>query len=660
MATRIRTLNFLPEIFKTSTNAQFLRATLDQIVDQPNTKVIQGFVGSKFGYGVNPKDYYVTEPTKVRTDYQLEPGVVFTKPNESLAQDFISYPGILDSLALEGGITDNNNRLFNSQFYSWDSFTNLDKIINYNQYYWIPNGPQSVIVSNNTVFNNEEYLVTSLPNAYRITDNPSSPGSLNPTLTLLRGGTYEFVVDQTTQFWIQGVPGVTGLSPIQTNLSTRDILGVDNNGITEGTITFNVPFKNAQNEYNLPGANTVDLVTTLPYSQVNGAKVSDLGGIDGVTSLSGLTLLFYNTGVDDGTNNNYYVINLVGLVEDPTILLTLGDPIPSQEKITASYGTQWIGRNFFKNIVGSIEIIPYISATLDTLYYQDGSTQGKVGVIKLIDSNLTNTINVDENILGKKNFTATNGVVFTNGLKVTFQGDVIPESYLSGEYYVEGVGSAIELIPVGDLIAPESFTQIEYLPFDISPYDIGNYDANLYIPKTPDYITIARNAINRNAWSRSNRWFHIDVINATAEYNNDPTLISVYANKQNKAARPIIEFYPNLKLFETGTLGKAPIDFMDFRTTDAFEQVSGKVVYYPDITAWTTFPGTAIITTIIGDNVTGGVATTIVNNRIFCASTAEFNIGDEVVFTNMQISGAPVSTFGTLESGTTYYIFRGC
>jgi hypothetical protein len=656
MATRIRTLNFLPEIFKTSTNAQFLRATLDQIVDQPNTKVIQGFVGSKFGYGVNPKDYYVTEPTKVRTDYQLEPGVVFTKPNESLAQDFISYPGILDSLALEGGITDNNNRLFNSQFYSWDSFTNLDKIINYNQYYWIPNGPQSVIVSNNTVFNNEEYLVTSLPNAYRITDNPSSPGSLNPTLTLLRGGTYEFVVDQTTQFWIQGVPGVTGLSPIQTNLSTRDILGVDNNGITEGTITFNVPFKNAQNEYNLPGANTVDLVTTLPYSQVNGAKVSDLGGIDGVTSLSGLTLLFYNTGVDDGTNNNYYVINLVGLVEDPTILLTLGDPIPSQEKITASYGTQWIGRNFFKNIVGSIEIIPYISATLDTLYYQDGSTQGKVGVIKLIDSNLTNTINVDENILGKKNFTATNGVVFTNGLKVTFQGDVIPESYLSGEYYVEGVGSAIELIPVGDLIAPESFTQIEYLPFDISPYDIGNYDANLYIPKTPDYITIARNAINRNAWSRSNRWFHIDVINATAEYNNDPTLISVYANKQNKAARPIIEFYPNLKLFESGTLGKAPIDFMDFRTTDAFEQVSGKVVYYPDITAWTTFPGTAIITTIIGDNVTGGVATTIVNNRIFCASTAEFNIGDEVVFTNMQISGTPVSTFGTLESGTTYYI----
>ena len=114
MATRIRTLNFLPDIFKTPTNAQFLRATLDQLVDQPNTQKIEGYIGSKFGYGINPKDYYVTEPTKIRKDYQLDPGVVFTKNNESTATDFISYPGIIDALKLAGATTDNNDRLFNS------------------------------------------------------------------------------------------------------------------------------------------------------------------------------------------------------------------------------------------------------------------------------------------------------------------------------------------------------------------------------------------------------------------------------------------------------------------------------------------------------------------------------------------------------------------
>ena len=44
MATRIRTLDFLPEIFKTTTNSQFLAATLDQLVAQPNTKKIQGYI----------------------------------------------------------------------------------------------------------------------------------------------------------------------------------------------------------------------------------------------------------------------------------------------------------------------------------------------------------------------------------------------------------------------------------------------------------------------------------------------------------------------------------------------------------------------------------------------------------------------------------------
>ena len=43
MASRIRILDFLPEIFKTKTNAQFLAATLDQLVAQPNIKRIQGY-----------------------------------------------------------------------------------------------------------------------------------------------------------------------------------------------------------------------------------------------------------------------------------------------------------------------------------------------------------------------------------------------------------------------------------------------------------------------------------------------------------------------------------------------------------------------------------------------------------------------------------------
>ena len=81
MVTKVRTIDFLPEIFRTKSNEQFLQGTLDQLVQQPDFKRIQGYIGSKFGYGINPNDKYLVEPTKTRTDYQLEPGVVFLKEN---------------------------------------------------------------------------------------------------------------------------------------------------------------------------------------------------------------------------------------------------------------------------------------------------------------------------------------------------------------------------------------------------------------------------------------------------------------------------------------------------------------------------------------------------------------------------------------------------
>lgn len=601
--TRIRTLEFLPEIFQTPTNSQFLGATLDQLVNPPVTNRIEGYVGSKLGYGINAKDYYVPEPTKERKDYQLEPGIVFTKTNESVAKDFISYPGLLDALLLQNGITNNNDRLFKSQFYSWDSFTNLDAIINYNQYYWLPEGPPAVTVGSATVFLNNEYLVTDEINEYNIKTLGAGEGTDNPTITLLRGGTYQFIVDQDSEFWIQGEPGVSGYSPLQSNLYTRDILGVTNNGATSGIVTFVVPQKNAQDEYIFSGFNFVGVVSNKPFSQINGYKLSQIGGsIDSVTSLNGRTVLFYDTGIAneivtiDGSpvvvNDYFFEISYTGDPYDPTLVLTPATLIPTEEKLIPIYGTEYINLNFYKTSSGSIAQVPYLSADLDVLYYQDGSSPNKTGTIKLIESNALNTINVDTDILGKKNFTSSNGVVFTNGLKVVFDGDVIPASYLQGEYYVEGVGTAIELIPVLSLTVPEEYTDATSIPFDSTAYDIGNFDSNLYIPLNQDYITIARNARNKNAWARSNRWFHIEVIRATAQYLQNPNILTTFASATNKAVRPIIEFYPNIQLYNSGTIAKNAVDFIDTRTTDAFDLVAGQATYYPDVETYTDYTGT--------------------------------------------------------------------
>jgi hypothetical protein len=656
MATKIRTLNFLPEIFQTPTNAQFLSATLDQLVAQPEVEKIQGYIGTRVGYGINAKDYYVTEPTKVRTDYQLDPGVVFKKTDQDVAQDFISYPGILDALKLEGGITNNNNRLFNSEFYSWDSFTNLDTNVNFHQYYWLPQGLPPVVITSGIAYSTEQYYVIDGANSYEITTEPTGSSLGNPTLTLLRGGTYTFTVNQASEFWIQGQPGITGYSTTEPNVQTREVLGVVNNGTAAGVVTFTVPAKNAQNQYNLPGNNLVDLVSTRLFSQVDGSYLSLLNDIDGITSLDGLTVMFYNTGDPNEmaygqlVSSQFFTINYIGSPSNPQLQLTPASSIPANQKINVHYGKNYSGRQFFRNTATIITLIPYLSAELDTLYYQDGTSSDKVGIIKIIENNATHTIDVVTEILGKANYTSLNGVKFTNGLKVQFQGNVVPEIYSIEDYYVEGVGTAIELIPVSSLIVPESFSSSLYLPYDSTPWDTGAWAGIPYIPADPDYITIARNSLSKNAWARGNRWFHIDVINATAEYNNDPAILE-YASQINRAKRPIIEFYSNLRLFNSGTEGKEPLNFVDFRTTDPMLLVSGQENYYPDVQVYTDYTATINATAYTSVNV--ATATDGTNNQITCGNTFGFRVNDLVRFT---VSLGP--TYGNVVAGEYYYISK--
>jgi hypothetical protein len=105
----------------------------------------------------------------------------------------------------------------------------------------------------------------------------------------------------------------------------------------------------------------------------------------------------------------------------------------------------------------------------------------------------------------------------------------------------------------------------------------------------PDYLTIALDAPDLNAWSRSNRWFHIDVINASATYNNTTPVL----NNAFRARRPILEFRGGTRLYEMGTQGKQPVDIIDFVTTDALSTINGTVGYGVD--GYTFIAGTRVI-----------------------------------------------------------------
>jgi len=813
MANNVRSVDFLPPIFQTPVNKQFLAATLDQLIQEPKFKQTQGFVGRRVGPGVNANDQYVIEPTKTRTDYQLEPGVIQVDPNNfNQIVDAITYPGLNDAIKLQGGVTTDANSLYTSDYYTWDPFVDFDKFVNFAQYFWLPNGPDAVDVSSVGVPITDDFTVTRANGVYtfsgytgnnptitlvkggsynfnvaqndtatveyRVTNKGTSAYvvdySTNPTLTFTRGNTYTFNLSLTgifpfyiktlvslgtvnvysegvlnngateglitftvpydapdtlyycasnetnmygqlniidavpgtgPGFWIQTDPGINGRIPATPNISSRDVLGVVNNGIDLGTVTFNVPLNDAQSfYYNLENIGTIDLITTLEFDQINNVYVDDFlaanpDGIDGITNLNGRTLVF-NTTTDNGweistrydplvrTSPPYYPIQSETIDGDPAlwinnisydvdgqpfdaqdfntdnfnvysgspdpldgypgsfdslpfdqatyitdqsirysiwqanyvpdsegrlyISLTSTTQISNLQKFTILFGQQYASTQWYKNAEGYFQEVPLLTADKTLLFYQDGADPEIFGQIRLIEESLSDTIDVSS-ILGKKTYTSPNGVTFTNGMKIVFRGSVNPTSYENNEYYVEGVGTAIQLLPVTNFVTPETYTQSASVPYDLTTYDNGNFDGTLNAPLIPDYLTINRASPDLNAWTRSNRWFHVDVINASAVYNNTVPVL----DNNFRARRPVLEFRAGTKLFDFGTQGKQPVNIIDFNATDALTTINGSIGYSTD--GYKLITGSRVI--FAGD------ADPLVRNQIY---EVEFIIPDTV------------------------------
>lgn len=474
-----KTLNFLPAVFQSDANKKFLNATLDQLVTESNLIPISGYVGRKFAPGFSGISSYIKEPNAIRADYQLEPSVIVKDANTKEVELHVTYPELLQQISNYGGKTINQTRLWSSEYYTYDPKINLDAFINFGEYYWLPNGPDAVDVYAGTVELEKTYYMYP-DNGAGIYYVSGYAVSANPDLVLARGGTYTFSVNQNGKpFWIQTNPGLSGTQPSNPNISSREILGVTDNGNDVGTVTFNVPLKTAQDFYNeMPIVQSVDFVTNVEYSNIQGQLLADFitnyGGFDGQTTLIDGKYLIFGTyysadsswthnavTVPSGERYGIWQINLTG--PNNEIDLTYVTAIPENQKVTIRYGVNYGNTEWYTNASAKLVQIPPITADLDTLYYQDGINENQVGVIKLVDAN-TFTINVETDIIGKQNYVSPNGIIFTNGLKIRFDNSVTPASYQNKEFYVDGVGTSIVLCSVESLTMDKAQSRNNFNP----------------------------------------------------------------------------------------------------------------------------------------------------------------------------------------------------
>ena len=349
-----------------------------------------------------------------------------------------------------------------------------------------------------------------------------------------------------------------------------------------GGLTNNHSRINAQEYYSWdPRVDWDKLVNYREYYWVSQGPVSiSIAGQEkGITSTYGVSI------VNDG-DNNAFVFNPDGLTRNPTIKLYRGQTYKFE--VNQKNNPFWIkvkktktGFEYNENVENNGAQVGTVTITIDQntpdiLHYVNTNDLSAAGVIQVLSIEENTKIDVEKEIVGKKDYQLKSGHYLSTGMKVNFLGDVTPEKYAKGNWYVEGVGKEIILVSEQELetLYPGQ-SQIE-LQFDDIAFDISPFDQNS--EKSKDYITINRAAYDGNHWSRANRWFHKDVILQSYEISGIPPVI----DQASRATRPIIEFIPGIRLYNNGWNRAGDVDLVDTVTTDIMSDIEGTTGYYVD------------------------------------------------------------------------------
>jgi len=493
---RRRSANHLPRYFRTQVNNKFLSSTIDQLIQPGTTEKLNGYYGRKAAKGYRSDDFYVGDVSTARENYQLEPVSVVTDDldNVNFYADYNDYINQIRSL--DGSVTD-HSLLNRQEYYAWNPHVDWDKFVNFREYYWLPNGPQSVPVAGSSIEVASTYTVSAVNNGenYGFVFTPDGL-TQNPELTLYRGITYKFEVN---------TPGLP-LS-FRTRKESAPRWKASSYYIANDKVLYN---------------GTIYVANSAHYS--------------------GDTL---ETDLEKWTVDTEF--NLIGQITNQSV------------------------------DVGVIEVKLDFS-TPDIIYYVSDRDIFAGSVIRVKDISEATTIDVEQEILNKKTYTTGAGFSLSNGMKIFFQGNVTPEKYAVGAWYVEGVGDKIKLISEEELNVPSAFTEDLLVEFDAEGFDRLPYSEAIGYPATKDYITINRASQDGNLWSKYNRWFHRSVIETSARLNGQEADI----DQSQRATRPIIEFNADLKLYNFGTKTKTNVDLVDNFTKDVFSTIEGSTGYNID------------------------------------------------------------------------------
>ena len=144
----------LPFVLQSTKLTNFFDSTVDQWFKNEENEFTNGFVGRREGrIYQTKKDAYLGEPSVDRYNYQLEPSVVVRDNDTQRISYQTTYEDLVNKLRFDGGVINNHAKLFEESYYSFAPPIDIDKFLNYANYYWYPSN-DDLSTETNGVFSN--------------------------------------------------------------------------------------------------------------------------------------------------------------------------------------------------------------------------------------------------------------------------------------------------------------------------------------------------------------------------------------------------------------------------------------------------------------------------------------------------------------------------